>query len=158
MFWGLCALMPPPTHRLTNEYEQSVLGRSFSLLLQFHDILSTYMHHSHPQDLPGLNSSFCGLYGKSITELNWSRVPLRGTQALRFRYYFILQVEREETSHTVSATLKTIWRLLDQTISLLVVVSASMKTSIKKKRVFQSPCVTRRQFMSVWENKISRLR
>lgn len=96
-------MMPPPTHRLTNEYEQSVLGRILSLLLQFHDILSTDMHHSHPQDLPGFNASSSGLKGKSITLLNWSGVPLRGTQALRFRYYFILQVEQEETSHTTAA-------------------------------------------------------
>lgn len=53
-------MMTPPTHRLTNEYEQSVLGGWFSLLLQFHDISSTDMHHSHPQELPAM---CCQLFG-----------------------------------------------------------------------------------------------
>lgn len=52
------AMLPPPTHGLTNEH--SVLGKIFSLL-QFHDILSAHMHHRHPPDLPGFNTCFYGL-------------------------------------------------------------------------------------------------
>lgn len=117
VFLGVCALMPPPTHWLTNEYEQNVLGGFFSLLLQFHDILSTCMHHRHPQDLPGFNANCCGLWGKSITELNWSRVPLREANKPRAADITLYFKPNRRKHLTITDTLRAIWRLSHQLIS-----------------------------------------
>ncbi len=61
-------------------------------------------------------------------------MPLRGTQALLFSYYFILGVEQEESSLTVSGKL-----------IVCSVMSTSVGTYMKRRESF-SPVVVHRQY------------
>lgn len=114
-FWGVCALMPPPTLRLTNEYVHDVLGRFFSLLLRSCDILSTCMHHRHPQELPGFDASLW-----LVREINncaeWEQSA--NETCTNPAVHILLYTQCQGRSITLPATPKRIWRIFPQAISL----------------------------------------